>query len=425
MAPYIRDGLRFRNRSEGWDVDAKRQWILQRLHWVLRDAEANTDYYAGLFRGIGFNTKSDFGFDDFAKIPVLERSTILDNGPALISRARPRDHLLRDGSGGSSGQPVKIWVGPEELGWNLSASRYFGEKLGLPVGASVAFLWGHHLDPGYNPSLARRVIFFLRNEQWFDCFRLSDDVLLDYHEKMEAFQPDGIVAYASALGMFADFLKRKGLKPNYPKKCILTGAEKLFDFQRHRAEAVFRCPVYERYGARDAGLMGYQLPTDHSRDFIIDWSNVLVEPETPETEAAILVTKLHADGMPMIRYRVGDVGTFPQGSKPGNPSTRLESVIGRTADMIWMPDGRYIHGLEFPHMFKDFPIREFMVVQSEDYSLEIHLVPDTTFSKQNEEDILSLLGKNLPGLKLQLVKSASIPKTVANKWRPVISRVVR
>jgi phenylacetate-CoA ligase len=424
-ARHIQHGLSFRAESDGWDVTAKKQWILDRLRWVLRDAAANTTYYARLFHDLGFNPQSDFTFEEFARIPALERSTVLNNGRALISQARPMAHLLPNASGGSSGQPVKIWVGPQELGWNLSGIRYFARKLGFSPGASVAFLWGHHLDPGHEPSLARKSIFLVRNERWFDCFRLSDDVLLEYHFAMERFQPDHIIAYASALGMFADFLRRKSLAPNYPTKCILTGAEKLFDYQREAAESVFRCPVYERYGARDAGLIGYQIPDEQSRDFIVDWCNTFVEPETPDQESAILVTKLHADGMPMIRYRVGDVGKFPPGSRPGSPSMRLESVIGRTVDRIWMRDGRYIHGTQFPHMFKDFPVREFMVVQSEDYSLEIQLVPNSTFCKQNEQAILNLIGKNLPGLVVRIVKTDFIPKTIANKWRPVISRVAR
>jgi len=66
------------------------------------------------------------------------------------------------------------------------------------------------------------------------------------------------------------------------------------------------------------GLMGFQLLPHHTHDFTIDWANIFIEPETNGPDADILVTKLHADGMPMIRYRIGDVGLFPNGA-PGHP----------------------------------------------------------------------------------------------------------
>ena len=239
---------------------------------------------------------------------------------------------------------------------------------------------------------------------------------------MTRFQPDCVIAYASALGMLADFLERNGITASYPSTCIVTGAEKLFPSQRATVEKVFRRPVYERYGARDGGLIGYQLPP-HPADFTIDWSNALVEPETDNPESAILVTKLHADGMPMIRYRIGDLGLFPPGSTPGHPVLRLDAVVGRTVDRIWLRQGGYIHGNQFPHMLKDFPIREFMVVQREDHSVELQLVPTNSFSSADEEAILAMVRKNLPGLPVRAVRVDSIPRTLAQKWRPVVSHV--
>src|SRR5262249_7408631 len=153
---------------------------------------------------------------------------------------------------------------------------------------------GHHLDPVGKNSIKEKLSSLINNHRWFDCFRLSHEVLARYHEEMERYQPECIVAYASALATFAQFLRERGLRPSYPRKCIVTGAEKLFDAQREVAEEVFRKPIYERYGSRDAGMMGFQLEIPQSRDFIVDWPNLLVEPEALEPESPILVTKLHA-----------------------------------------------------------------------------------------------------------------------------------
>lgn len=398
---------------------------MDRLRHIVGHAAQTTPYYAKLFQEVGFDVKSEFGFTEFSRLPPLGRDAIFKAGKALIAQDIPQRYLQKDSSGGSTGEPVKIWVGPQETGWHLAALRFFSDKLGLVPGARVAYLWGHYLDPGYKPSLVRKAVFYARNERWFDCFRLSNEVLLGYHNEMQRFQPECIVAYASALAVFAAFLKDRGIVPSYPTRCILTGAEKLFSFQRKVAEQVFSCPVYERYGARDAGIIGYQLPNKASQGFVVDWANVLIEPENAEAESPILVTKLHADGMPMIRYRVGDVGRFPEGSMPGRPVFSLCEVTGRTVDHVFLPNGNFIHGNQFPHLFKDFPVREFMVTQLEDYSLEVSIVPEAVFQQSDRDAILRTIEKNLPGLPVQIVMLESIPRTASNKWRPVVSRVPR
>ena len=98
-----------------------------------------------------------------------------------------------------------------------------------------------------------------------------------------------------------------------------------------------------------------------SLEYTIDWSYTLVEPELPEPDSPILVTKLHADAMPMIRYRIGDMGHFPAGSKPGYPTLVLSDVLGRSLDRIVMPDGRWIAGQQLPHMLREYPARVFVL----------------------------------------------------------------
>lgn len=421
---FFNEGLCFRVESEGWSDTQKQRWIIERLRYVVRHAGQTTPHYSAVFEKIGFDPTIDFDFDAFSALPSLDRETILKSGRQLLPRNVAESDLQKNSSGGSSGEPVTIWMGPQEIGWRLSASRFFMDKLAITPGSRIAYLWGHNLDPGYKPSLTSKALFYARNERWFDCFRISDESLLQYHRDMDEFQPDCIVAYASALALFASVLKENGIVPRYPRQCILTGAEKLFAFQREITEQVFRRPVFERYGSRDGGVVGYQLPDSGPEGFIVDWSNVLVEPETPEPESPILITKLHADGMPMIRYRIGDLGTFPVGSRPGYPVMRLRSVVGRMADHIRLSNGDRVHGNQFPHLFKDFPIREFLVVQSEDYSLEVKIVPQKEFGPVDLESLRKIIESNLPGLPVEILMVECIPKTLANKWRPVVSRVV-
>jgi phenylacetate-CoA ligase len=320
--------------------------------------------------------------------------------------------------------PTEIWLGKEEEGWGDSGREYFMGQVGLPTGSRLGMLWGHHLDPVANDRFRDRLSAFAHNIRWFDCFRMSPEILERYHHEFEQFQPAGIVAYASALGHLAEHILERGHNPRYPTCSLVTGAEKLLPAYREKIEAAFKRPPNERYGARDVGLIGIQLEPHKTLSYSIDWSNIFVEPETNEPDSSILITKLHADGMPMIRYRIGDSARFMDGSRPGYPCFLLPEVLGRATDRVWLPSGQWINGIQLPHLLKDYPVREFMFLQRTDYSVQLKIVPKDNFSEESRRGIEKTVYANLPGLDVRLELVGNIPRTKSNKWRPVFTEVL-
>lgn len=423
------ESWRLRRQAASWDEDQRRVWVLRRLREALRRAYAETPFYRERFDGCGFDPRADFSFADFAALPPLEKDDIRQTGARLLSTALPKSQLLKDATGGSTGAPTEIWLGPEERGWRESAGEWFLHQLGIPAGTRTALLWGHHLDPVKRDGWRDRYNAFVNHQRWFDCFRLSPEILGRYHREFQTWRPACIVAYAAALAALAAYLQERGITPDYPERGFITGAEKLLPAQREVIETVFRRPVYERYGSRDVGYIGYQLTPQRSLHFTLDWANLLVEPEdapaSGSTTSALLITKLHADGMPMIRYRIGDVANFAATSRPGHPSFVLNEVLGRDTDRIWLRDGRWITGLQMPHMLKDFAVREFQFVQRADYSIELSIVPQSGFGDDSRSRILALLRPNLEDLPVRIRLVETIERTTASKWRPVVSQVIR
>jgi len=417
------ESMRFRKVSAFWSEGQRYTWILERLRYCVRCAYSETSYYQNLFDQIGFDPFIDFDFDDYAQLPVLEREQVREAGRDIVSTAINAQQLQRDATGGSTGEPTVIWMGPEERGWRDAAKEHFLEVIGAPAGMAAANYWGHHLDPVNNDSLRERFYNFAHNMRWYECFRQSPDVFERYHKEFTQWQPARINAYASALSYFAEYLDERGYHPNYPTRCLETGAEKLMPHHREIIERVFRKKVHERYGSRDAGYIAFQMNPSQTLDYQVDWCNILVEPETTEPDSAILITKLHADGMPMLRYRIGDLGRFPAGSRPGHPALSLHEVIGRETERIWMPDGRFVIAILLPHMMKDQPVREFMFHQKPDYSVELSIIPKDGFDENNGLEIISTVTSNLPGIPISLCLVDQIPRTKANKWRPVLSEV--
>ncbi|HZN06040.1 MAG TPA: hypothetical protein VFB65_04620 [Pyrinomonadaceae bacterium] len=417
------EGLRFRRQTSSWDREQKTRWILESLRTVVRRAYEETVYYRELFDRHQFDPHVDFGFEEFSRLPALDREDVHEAGPRLLSSAVPPDQLRKDRTGGSTGVPTEIWLGPNERGWRDSGMEHFFQTLGVPEGSRTALLWGHHLDPKGSDSLRERYQAFVSNVRWFDSLRMSPETLDKYHEELERFRPACIIAYASALGYLAEHVLARKFKPSYPTRCLITGGEKLWSRHRALIEEAFGRPVHERYGSRDAGCLGVQLDQARPLEYTIDWSYTLVEPELPQAESPILVTKLHADAMPMIRYRIGDVGRFPAGSKPGHPAFVLEDVMGRVIDRISLPDGRWVAGQEVPHLLKDYPVREFLFLQRRDHSVELQIVPQKEFNDNSRREIEDTLKANLPGLPIKIELTESVVRTTSNKWRPVISEV--
>ena len=419
------EGLRVRRQQTAWSEEQRREWIIGQLRDTVRYAASETSYYADLFRRIGFDPRRDFSFDEFAALPVLERSSLRDEARRMLAASVPDAVVRRDSSGGSTGAPVHYVTGPMERGWSTSASETFMRRVGLPEGTRIALLWAHHLDPLDRSAFADRARDWIQNVRWYDCLRLDPERLLTYHRDMERFQPDGIIAYAGALAALAETLHARGIRPSYARRALVTGAEKLWPHQRRVVEQIFTAPLSERYGSRDVGSIGFQLRPRESLAFTVDWANLLVEPETDSPDSPILVTKLHADAQPMIRYRIGDVAKFPAGARPGHPCFTLEEIIGRQADRIWTPNGRWVHGLGVPHLMKDYPLEAYQLVQQADYSVELRIVPRPEFSDVHRSSIVGILRANLGealAIRVEVVDEIDRP---AGKWRPVVSHVQR
>lgn len=418
------EGRRFRRQSSHWSEVRRTEWILARLRSVCREAAA-APFYRDWFARADFQPSSEFGFDDFARLPILDRETVRSEVERMkIPGVTPR-LVRKDATGGSTGQPTEVYKGPRERGWQESGGDYFMSRIGCPRGSPTALLWGHHLDPVASGDWRDRLRTWIANERWFDCLRISDDRFLHYHRELQAWRPDCIVAYANALAPLAEVAAGEGEVPGYPTRCLVTGAEKLMTHDRERVQEVFGRPVHERYGSRDVGLIGFQTDAPHDLSYEIDWSNVLVEPLNDEPMSPILITKLHGDAMAMIRYRTGDLGRFPEGSKPGHPVFRLEEVVGREVDRIWLPDGGWFHAVGIPHMMKDLPVRHFRLVQEADYSITMEVVVEPEFTDRHRGEILTTLAANVPGVSIDVQVRKDLPRTASGKLRPVISRVDR
>lgn len=129
-------------------------------------------------------------------------------------------------------------------------------------------------------------------------------------EKLNAFQPEILVAYPPSLVMLAEEKVKGNLKIDLG--LIVSSAELLTEENYHRIHDVFGCPVLNNYCMTEGGeiAMTHDCPHLHIND---DW--IIVEPvdenrqpmkDSSEFSSGILVTDLSNFVQPIIRYYVGD-----------------------------------------------------------------------------------------------------------------------
>jgi phenylacetate-CoA ligase len=415
-----RDAFIQQSRFSWLSTADQERYMLTALQSLVNYCRQEVPYYSDLLRALPANFPASF--EEYRQLPPLDKQSLRLYGDSLIGQSNTKSNLIKYSTGGSTGEPVSVYITKTDHGIGEALNDIYMRQIGASAGNRIGSLYGGSLDVSAVPSFQRRIKNWLWNYSEHGCFRLDEKFLLEVHAALHRYRPDVLLGYASAIYLLAFTLKSKGIQPDYPRFSVLTAAEKLEHRQRVLIEDVFGVPVVERYGSRDAGLMAYQLPGDH-RFWIDRWANLLEPEETPDSngQATILITRLHVRGMPLLRYRIGDQAKFPSNWSPQHPAQWLDEISGRILDYIHLPEGRLIHGSEFPHLFKDYDVKLYQVRQEKNGNVTVTIVPGKTFSRNEREECEQTIRNNLANIHVTFQYGSDIERTQQNKLRPVIS----
>ena len=189
----------------------------------------------------------------------------------------------------------------------------------------------------------------LREPLWLDAASLTEQRMEEFHAALLRWRPKVIQAYARSAVLFARFLRERGLTA-YKPHSIVTSAEMLEPDDRQILEDVFGCPVFDRYGCREVSVIASECPAHTGLHVNAECLHVEIEtpdgPADPGEVGAILVTDLLNTAMPLIRYRIGDLGSLTEGDCPcGRGLPRLAALHGRSTDFLVGSDGRLVSGV--------------------------------------------------------------------------------
>lgn len=403
-----------------------------KLRALLVSAE-RSPYYRTLFREIGI-VPTDIRADTLARLPVLTKRIVQQRREDLLCEGHLTRGLISNASGGSTGEPT-IFYQDKERNWRRAMDQLRHDTwAGWQLGEPVALLWGAQHDLTFYNQLAGKIqnaLFYRRTP--LDAFNMNEEVMRRYFSILLRKKPSIIQAYASAIGMFAEFVRREQFDGRaLHLQGIVSSAEKLLPQQRSIIEEVFGCKTFDRYGSREVGIVASEC--NRFEGMHINADNIIVEvvrddgtPCEAQESGRIIVTDLHNYVFPFIRYDTGDIGKLLEHQcSCGRGLPLMAQVEGRTADFIVLRDGRNIHGEYFTHLLYGVQgIAQFQFVQHDYDHFELLLVKtggiDVSAIQKIQAEILAYLKDPAAQLSVRFV--SAIPVLRSGKRRFTVSHV--
>lgn len=355
----------------------------QKLAALLVHARANVPYYREVMNDADPRIDNADNIDAFETLPLLTKEVIRSEGMRLTSENLEGNRLDRNSTSGSSGTPMRFFTDRRSTGYRKATVIRNRKWLGIKTGDPNVHLWGSPIDQKQTESLRGQIHGLITRERFLSAYQMGDINLLKYARFMHRFGPRLLVGYPSVLAEFARYCKANDIR--FPTlRAIICSAEALYQHHRDIIENTFLVPVYNRYGCREVGDIAHEIPGNHG--LVVNADRILVEIVDgkgrccgPGKLGDILVTDLDNYGMPFIRYRTGDIGSWSAAEeKHGKlPYPVLDTVEGRSMDIVVTPSGARIGGTFWTILLRKRPgIAAFQVVQDTRDGITVNFVKE-------------------------------------------------
>lgn len=363
-------------------------------------------------------------------LPLLSKEIIRANVEGMKADNYEAQQLKKNSTSGSSGDALHFYSDNKLDHLRQAIAMRGNEWAGQSFGQPLLLLWGSVADVNKTKQLKTKLAHspLLFNQKILSSFEMKDEDMKIHVKTINEFKPAVIVGYPSSLEAFSNFIIANGITIHAPSG-IITSGETLFKTQRKRIEQAFGCKVMNRYGSREMGNIASECP--HQNGLHVHEDHVIVEvldenhqPCKPGQLGELVITDLDNFGFPLIRYRIGDLGSFSdEPCSCGRPYRLLNRVEGRVFDLVVGTNGNLIPGNYFTLYFRKFPgISKFQVLQQKDLTIKVLLVTTNDYSSSNEEKlILGMKEKLGSDIKLELKQVDDIAPTASGKHRWVIS----
>jgi len=338
--------------------------------------------------------------------------------------------MFHEHTSGTTGKPISVWLSRDTVRnwyalnearvrkWN-SVSRHdrwamIGGQLVTPVNERRPpfWIWSNSL-----------------NQLYMSSYHLAPDLIRFYLDAMSHYRVTYLSGYSSSLYALALGALELGRKDMY-MTIAFTSAEPLHQYQRDAITQAFHCSVRETYGMTEIVAAASECANGRKHLWPeAGWVEVVENDKSLPvgTSGELICTGLLNADMPLIRYRNGDRGVLArdQGTcQCGRTLPVVESIDGRTDDLLYTMDGRQIGRLD-PIFKADLPIREAQIIQEALDCVRVRYVPTSEFKIGHENMIIQRLQARMGAVKVVMEPLVEVPRDANGKFRAVISKLMK
>jgi phenylacetate-CoA ligase len=414
--------------QERWLPERLEAWRRERLRQFLTAIGRDVPHFAKQFAASGFDPSTVETIADLQRLPRMDKATIRAAGDSLM--AAGAQGLKRYNTGGSSGEPLRFYIGRDRRSHDVGAKWRVTRWWGVDIGDPEVVLWGSPIELGRQDRVKQWRDALLRTRM-LPAFDMSAQNLDAFIVAIRRARPAMLFGYPSALHLLAEHARARGQRmDDVGIRVAFVTSERLYEHQRRGIAETFGTAVANGYGARDAGFIAHQCPAGgmhvQAEDIIVEICDDDGRQLAVGQPGEIVVTHLATHDFPFVRYRTGDVGILSdERCACGRSLPLLADIQGRTTDFVRAADGTVMHGLALIYTLRDLPgVRKFRIVQHTTMRTDVEIVAGPEFGPSSEarlrRDFAARLGD---GVDVRIALVGDIAPEASGKYRYVTSHV--
>jgi len=362
----------------------------KRLQEILAYARKNVPYYRNL------SLTKNATLEDW---PILTKQILRAHNDDLLSEEFKINELDVHHSSGSSGVQSFTRMTKAHTFYLRALQTHWWSWGGYEPGKTLLQA-GMTLQRGFT----KKVKDVLFRVHYMNAFNLKAPAISKTLSAVHTQQPKYIAGYPSALNEIAKHALQNNEQTSF--KALISYGDKLFDSYAKNFEKAFDSPmIINTYGCAEGLLMActadlpyYYIMSPHVVIEIVDDEGHKVPDGTMGN---VVVSCLTNKAMPLLRYRLGDLGILlPKEAYPANRKFNyplLQTLVGRETDVIKTPNENTLIVHSFTGIFEYVnEIKQFKILQQSATLIEVQYITD--HKEQLSAHDLELLTKKLDEL---------------------------
>ncbi len=421
--------IRFVNENQYWPQDRIEEYQVMQLRSLLEHAYKHTKYYRRVMDELGIKASMVKDLTILKQFPIIGKQEINQCWQDFVADNAKQYHPMHRVTSGTTGVTFKYLNDAKSWGLNWATKERTFSWGGYTFGKDkIATLKGGSMLRRAKPSLSGRFWKYLHNYHDLSVVHLSDTNMEQYYREMIDLNIKFLRGFPTAVYTFAKYIADK--HGSLPLKATFTSAEYLQDFQRELIKDTFKTNHIDAYGCGDG--MGGANQCEQAKGYHINIETSIMEIIAsngsdclPGEEGEIVLTSLHDYAMPLVRYTPGDVAKVASGPCPcGRSLPLLERIVGRTSDLIDLPNGRSLNGIAVPFAEWADKIEKFQLWHTKPDEVILKVIPKEGFTRQDIDHINEIMTYHLgPEIRFAVDLVDDIPLSESGKFRYVVSKI--